>query len=115
MFSPFLILLLVVLVALLVIGYRRPSSLAAPSFAFTRSCLGITLFCYAVSPISGYLPTAEAGTALSIIRARLSTSTRGNPRQISVPGAAKLSSRHDRCWIASLIKLPLDKALGHSD
>ncbi len=49
MFSPFLILLLVALVALLVIGYRRPNSLAAPSFAFTRSCLGITIFCYAVS------------------------------------------------------------------
>lgn len=49
MFSPFLILLLVVLVSLLVIGYRRPSSLAAPSFSFTRSCLGITLFSYAVS------------------------------------------------------------------
>ncbi len=52
MFSPFLILLLVALVALLTIGYRRPEALDAPSFSFTRSCLGITIFTYAASLVS---------------------------------------------------------------
>ncbi len=49
MISPFLILLLVALIALLTIGYQRPKALDAPSFSFTRSCLGITLFAYATS------------------------------------------------------------------
>lgn len=52
MITPFLCLLLVALIALLTIGYRRPKALGAPSFPFTRSCLGIAIFTYAASLIS---------------------------------------------------------------
>lgn len=49
MIYPFLILLLVPLAALIFIGYQRPASLEAPSFPFTRKCLGVAISAYAVS------------------------------------------------------------------
>ncbi len=66
MIYPFLILLLVPLLALIVICYQQPKTLDAPSFEFTRRCLGVAIFTYAASLISIQSLELAADTRLFI-------------------------------------------------
>lgn len=51
MIYPFLFLLLTALVSLILLGYKRPEILSAPSFPVTAKCLGIAIFAYGSSMI----------------------------------------------------------------
>jgi uncharacterized membrane protein YvlD (DUF360 family) len=43
---------LIATLALIVIGYHRPDALRSSSFPFTRNCLGVGLFTFAIAAIS---------------------------------------------------------------
>jgi len=51
MIYPLLILIVIALLSLMIIGFKRPECLRSQSFPFTRKCLGIAIVTYGASLI----------------------------------------------------------------